>query len=54
MSSFMKIIPVGAELFRADRQTDGQTNMTEVIVTFRNFVSKTDMMIQILTLVIMR
>ena len=25
MSNFMKIRPVGAELFHADRQTDGQT-----------------------------
>ena len=41
----MKIRPMGAELFcaggRTDRQTDGltdgQTDMTKVIVTFRNF-----------------
>jgi hypothetical protein len=29
----MKIRPVGAEFFHADRRTD----MTEVIVTFRNY-----------------
>jgi len=29
----MKIRPVGAELFH----TDGQTHMTKLIVTFRNF-----------------
>ena len=33
MSNFMKIRPVGAELFHADRQTD----MTKLIVAFRNF-----------------
>jgi len=32
ISDFMKIRPVGAELFHADRQTD----MTKLIVTFRN------------------
>ena len=38
----MKIRPVGAELFNADRQTDGpsdeQKDMPKLIVTFRNFV----------------
>ena len=33
VSSFIKIRPVGAELFHAD----GQTDMTELIVAFRNF-----------------
>jgi hypothetical protein len=33
----MKIRPVGAELFNADRQTDGRTDMTKLIVGFRNF-----------------
>jgi hypothetical protein len=33
ISDFMKIRPVGAEMFRADRQTD----MTKLTVTFRNF-----------------
>jgi hypothetical protein len=37
----MKIRAVGAELFDADnwtdRQTDRQTNMTKLIVTFRKF-----------------
>ena len=32
----MKIRLVGAELFHADRQTD----MTKLIVTFRNFVKE--------------
>ena len=32
ISSFIKIRPVGAELFHADRQTD----MTKLIVAFRN------------------
>jgi hypothetical protein len=31
----MKIRPVGAELFHADRRTD----MTTLIVTFRNFAN---------------
>ena len=33
--NFMKIRPVGAEWFHAD----GQTDMTKIIVAFRNFVS---------------
>ena len=32
----MKILSVGAELFYADRRTD----MTKLLVTFRNFFSK--------------
>jgi len=44
----MKVLTVGAELFRADRQTDRQqadrqadkrTDMTKLIVAFRNFAS---------------
>ena len=31
----MKIRPVGAEFFNAD----GQTDMTQIIVTFRNFLN---------------
>ena len=33
ISNFMKIRSAGAELF----QSDGQTDMTELIVTFRDF-----------------
>jgi hypothetical protein len=33
--SFIKIRPVGAELFHAD----GETNMTKIIVAFRNFAN---------------
>jgi hypothetical protein len=33
MSNFMKIRPVGTELFH----TDGRTDMTEIIVAFRDF-----------------
>jgi hypothetical protein len=36
ISNFMKIHPVGAELFQAVRQTD---NMTKLIVAFRNFAN---------------
>jgi hypothetical protein len=34
----MKIYSVGAE-FHADRQTDGQTDMMKLIVTFHNFAN---------------
>jgi len=33
----MKIRPVGAEFFHADRRTDGQTDMANLIIAFRNF-----------------
>ena len=33
----MKISPVGAEPFLADRRTDKKTDMTKLIVAFRNF-----------------
>jgi len=43
ISNFIKIHPVGAELFHAVRCTDGRTDeqtvMTKLIVTFRNFVN---------------
>jgi hypothetical protein len=35
----MKIRPVGAELFHANGRTDGRTDMTKVIVAFRNFAN---------------
>ena len=35
----MKIFPVGAEVFHADGQTDGQTYMTKLTVIFRIFVN---------------
>ena len=34
-----KILLVGAELSRADGQTDRQTSMTKIIVAFRNFAT---------------
>jgi hypothetical protein len=34
MSNFMKILPVRAELFHADGQKDGLTDITRLIVTF--------------------
>jgi hypothetical protein len=37
ISNFMKIPPVGAEVYHAEGQTDGETNMTKLTVTFRNF-----------------
>jgi len=33
----MKIRPVGAELFHVERRTDERTDMTKLIVSFRNF-----------------
>jgi len=33
----MTIHPVGAESFHANGRTDGQTEMTKLIVAFRNF-----------------
>jgi len=38
-SIFMKIHLVGTELFNADRRTDRQTEMTKLMVTFRNFAN---------------
>ena len=35
----MKIRRVGPKLFRADGWTDKQTDMTKLIVTFRNFAN---------------
>jgi len=35
----MKIRPVGAEFFHVDGPTDGQTDVTKLIVAFRNFVN---------------
>ena len=35
----MKIGPVGAELFHMDGRTDGQTDMTKLIVAFRNIAN---------------
>ena len=38
MSNCMKIRPMGAELFLAQERTDeGQTEMTKLIIAFRNF-----------------
>jgi D-mannonate dehydratase len=32
ISNFMKIRPFGTELFHADRETDGRTDMTKLMV----------------------
>ena len=37
ISNFMKIRPLGAELLHAGGRTGGQTYMTRLTVTFRNF-----------------
>jgi hypothetical protein len=39
ISNFMKIRPVGAEMFHADIRIDGQTDTTKVTVAFRNFAN---------------
>ena len=39
ISNFMKIRPVGAELFHADRQTDRKTDMTKLIVASGIFLN---------------
>ena len=43
LTNFVKIRPVGAELFHADggtdRQTDRQADMTKLIVAFHNFTN---------------
>jgi len=36
MSYLIKNRPLGAELFPADGRTDGQADMTKLIVAFRN------------------
>jgi hypothetical protein len=38
-SNFMKIRPMEAELVHADRQTDRQTDITKLVVAFRNFAN---------------
>jgi len=35
----MKIGPLGADLFHADRRTDGWTDLTMLIVAFLNFAN---------------
>jgi hypothetical protein len=37
ITNFMKIRPVIADMFHAEGQTEGQTDMKKLIVTFRNF-----------------
>jgi hypothetical protein len=39
ISNFMKLCPVGAELFSADGQTDRQTDMAKLTVAFLNFAN---------------
>ena len=39
MSNLMKVSPVGAELFHADRLTDRRIDVTKLIAAFRNFAN---------------
>jgi len=41
ISHFMKICSVGAEFLHVDGRIDKQTDMTKLIVTFRNLVNAT-------------
>ena len=36
ISNFMKIRPLGTQLFHTNRWTDGRTDMTKLTVAFRN------------------
>jgi len=36
MSNLMKILPVGTVLFHADRQIEGRTDMTKLLVATKN------------------
>ena len=36
---FHEIHPLGAELYHADRQTDGRADMTKLIFAFRSFAN---------------
>jgi len=36
-SDFIKVRPVGAELFHADGRAHGQTDLTKLIIPFRGF-----------------
>ena len=38
----MKILPAVVELFRADKWTGGQTDMTKLVAAFRNFANAPD------------
>jgi len=39
ISSFMKIRPVVAKLFHANKRTDGLIDMTTTVVAFRSFAN---------------
>jgi len=39
MSNFLEIHQVGAKLFHADSLMDVRTDMTKLVVTFRNFTN---------------
>ena len=39
LQKFLNIRPMGVRLFHDDRRTDGRTDMTKLIVAFRNFAN---------------
>jgi hypothetical protein len=41
ISNLVKIRPVLVELFRADGHTDRQTDMTQLVLAYRNFANTT-------------
>jgi len=47
ISNLIKIRLVGAELFRADGRTDGQTEMTKERVAFRSFANTPESLLPI-------
>jgi len=49
----MKIRPVGGELFHADRRADGRTDMTKLIVAFRNFANARNNIAEMVMLLLM-
>ena len=40
ISDFMKVHPVGAELFHSEGLTERRTDMMKVVVAFRNFANE--------------
>jgi hypothetical protein len=39
MQNFFKLRPLGEQMLHADRRTVGQTDMSKLIVAFRNFTN---------------
>jgi hypothetical protein len=48
ISTFIKVRLVGTEMFHVDRETDRRTDMTKLIVAFRNFANASNRALQLL------